>query len=71
MCQKIEEAIKDDERFKNVVVNFSTLTLSFKTELDNPFKEVFRIVKSVEPDVLIYTQKNEEKGKSGKYLDLF
>lgn len=62
-AKKIEEAIKDDERFKNVVVNFSTLTLSFKTELDNPFKEVFRIVKSVEPDVLIYTQKNEEKGE--------
>ena len=60
-AKKIEDAIKEDERFMNVVVNFSTLTLSFKTDLDNPFKEIFRIVKSVEPDVLIYAGKNEEK----------
>ena len=41
-AKKIEDAIKEDERFMNVVVNFSTLTLSFKTDLDNPFKEIFR-----------------------------
>lgn len=60
-AKKIEDAIKEDERFMNVVVNFSTLTLSFKTDLDNPFKEIFKIVKSVEPDVLIYAGKKEEK----------
>ena len=60
-AKKIEDAVKEDKRFTNVVVNFSTLTLSFKTDLDNPFKEVFKIIKRVEPDVLIYKEKKEEK----------
>ncbi len=60
-AKKIEDAIKEDKRFTNVVVNFSTLTLSFKTDLDNPFKEIFKIIKRVEPDVLIYKEKKEEK----------
>ena len=60
-AKKIEDALKEDKRFTNVVVNFSTLTLSFKTDLDNPFKEIFKIIKRVEPDVLIYKEKKEEK----------
>ena len=60
-AKKIEDALKEDKRFTNVVVNFSTLTLSFKTDLDNPFKEVFKMIKRVEPDVLIYKEKKEEK----------
>ena len=60
-AKKIEDALKEDERFTNVVVNFSTLTLSFKTNLDNPFNEIFKTIKRVEPDVLIYKEKQEEK----------
>ena len=62
-AKKIEDEIKKDDRFSHVVVNFSTLTLSFKTELDHPFNEILKIVKKVEPDVLVYSQKNlEDKG---------
>ena len=56
-AKKLEDAIKKDERFTNVVVNFSMLTLSFKTDLENPFGEIFKIIKSVEPNVLIFTER--------------
>ena len=32
-AKKIENAISEDERFQNVIVNFNTLTISFKTAL--------------------------------------
>ena len=61
-AKKIEDEIKKDDRFSNVIVNFSTLTLSFKTDISDPFKEIFKIVKRVEPDTLIYVEKsNDEK----------
>ena len=56
-AKKLEDAIKKDEHFTNVVVNFSMLTLSFKTDLENPFGEIFKIIKSVEPNVLIFTER--------------
>ena len=31
-AKKIEDEIKKDDRFTNVVVNFSTLTLNFKND---------------------------------------
>ena len=37
-AKKIEDEIKKDDRFSNVIVNFSTLTLSFKTDISDPFK---------------------------------
>ena len=43
-AKKIEDEIKKDDRFSSVVVNFSTLTLNFKTKLDNPFPEVLKMV---------------------------
>ena len=62
-AKKIEDAIKEDERFSSVVVNFSTLTLSFKTDLENPFNEIFKIIKRVEPNVLVFMERrNENKG---------
>lgn len=67
-AKKIEDEIKKDERFSNVVVNFSTLTLNFKTDMENPFPEIFEIIKRVEPNVLVYVEKNEEKGQD---LELF
>ena len=62
-ANKIENEIKKDDRFSNVIVNFSTLTLSFKTDIHDPFKEIFKMIKRVEPDVLVYVEKNhDEKG---------
>ena len=67
-AKKIEDAIKEDKRFSNVLVNFSTLTISFKTDIDSPFNEVFKIIKKVEPNVFVYVQKNEENKQD---LELF
>ena len=58
-AKKIENAISEDKRFQNVIVNFNTLTISFKTALDNPFNEIFKIIKRVEPDVFVYTERQD------------
>lgn len=57
-AKKIENTISKSEGFKEVVVNFNTLTLSFKSDLDEPFKEVVRIIKKIEPDTRVYKEKN-------------
>lgn len=67
-AKKIEDEIKKDNRFSNVIVSFSTLTLSFKTEMDNPFKEIFKIIKKVEPNVLVYKEKYEQNKQDGELL---
>ena len=67
-AKKIENAISEDERFQNVIVNFNTLTISFKTALDNPFNEIFKIIKRVEPDVFVYTERQDT---SKQDLELF
>lgn len=67
-AKKIENAIKEDERFQNVIVNFSTLTISFKTDLEDPFKEIFKIIKRVEPNVLVYAEKENPNKQD---LELF
>lgn len=67
-AKKIENAISEDERFQNVIVNFNTLTISFKTAIDNPFNEIFKIIKRVEPDVFVYTERQDT---SKQDLELF
>ncbi len=67
-AKKIEDEIKKDDRFTNVVVNFSTLTLNFKTDIENPFPDIFNMIKKVEPNVLVYT---EEKNEKSQDLELF
>lgn len=60
-AKKIEDEINKDERFKDAVVNFSLLELSFKTELTNPLEEVKKIVKKIEPDVKVQEENIEFK----------
>ena len=57
-AKKIENTISKSEGFKDVVVNFNTLTLSFKSDLDEPFREVVKIIKKIEPDTRVYQEKN-------------
>lgn len=67
-AKKIENAIIEDERFQNVIVNFNTLTISFKTAIYNPFNEIFKIIKRVEPDVFVYTERQDANKQD---LELF
>lgn len=49
-ANKIQNKIAENEKFKNVVVNFNTLRLTYESETEN--KEIIeKIVKSLEPDV--------------------
>lgn len=59
-AKKIENKVASIEEYKNVIVNFSTLTLSFKTEKEKGVEEeIKKIVKSIEPDVKVIS--NDEK----------
>lgn len=59
-AKKIENKVASIEEYKDVIVNFSTLTLSFKTEKDKGVEEeIKKIVKSIEPDVKVVS--NDEK----------
>lgn len=59
-AKKIETKVANIEEYKNVIVNFSTLTLSFKTDKEKGVEEEIKeIVKSIEPDVKVVS--NDEK----------
>ena len=42
-AKKIENKIAKDNRFVEVLVNFSLLELNFKTSIDNPLEEIKKI----------------------------
>lgn len=67
-AKKIENEIKKDKRFREVIVNFSTLTLSFQSNMSNPFPEILKIVKKIEPDVLVYVDQSGEQIKDYELL---
>ncbi len=69
-AKKIENAVSNDSRFENVIVNFSTLTISFKTALENPFETVYNIIKVVEPEVRIYQEKQKDNKKDYELIRL-
>ena len=69
-AKKIEEAIAKDKHFTKVVVNFNTLTLTFSTDLKEPFSKIVNIVKKVEPDTLVYMEKKEENKKDYEVIRL-
>jgi len=59
-AKKIEAKVASIEEYNNVIVNFSTLTLSFKTDKEKGVEEeIKKIVKSIEPDVKVVS--NDEK----------
>lgn len=59
-AKKIENKVASIESYKDVIVNFSTLTLSFKTDKEKGIKEeITKIVKTIEPDVKVIS--NDEK----------
>ena len=59
-AKKIENKIASMEEYKEVIVNFSTLTLSFKTEKnENVEEDIRKIVKSVMPDVDVISNKEK------------
>lgn len=52
-ANKIENEIKKLDGYDNVVVNFSTSKLSFSSSSNNVLEQVTKVVKKIEPDVLV------------------
>ena len=68
-ANKIQNKLAENKDYKNVVVNFNTLKLSFESELEDVKKDVENTVKSLEPDVEILEihEKNEKKESKINY----
>ena len=62
-AKKIEDEIAKTKGYEDVIVNFSTLKLTFKSDNPNVKKEVIEIVKKLEPDVEVLDdgEKKQEK----------
>lgn len=67
-AKKVEDAISKTEGYENVIVNFSTLKLTFKTDKDAKLakKEITQIVQRLEPEVEVLEegQKKQEEERS-------
>lgn len=70
-ANSIEEKLIKDKNIINANVNFSKLTLTVETNLENNVTEyVTKIIKSVEPDVNILEISSDIKTKKKEYKDL-
>lgn len=65
-AKKVEDKIASTDGYEDVTVNFSTLKLSFKTNKNNPKKEIIEIVKALEPDVNVVDMEENNKKKDSK-----
>ena len=60
-AKKIENKIASKPEYKEVVVNFSTLTLSFKTDKEKGVEEdIKKIVKAIEPDTVVISKDKKQ-----------
>lgn len=60
-AKKIEDKIASKPEYKEVVVNFSTLTLSFKTDKEKGVEEdIKKIVKDIEPDTVVISKDKKQ-----------
>ena len=63
-ANKIEERLKKENNLSDVVVNFSSLTLSFMSNDDIKIEDISNIVTKIEPEVVV--TKIDEKVKETK-----
>ena len=59
-AKKIEDTLDKDNRFTDVSLNFNLLTLAFKSNLDNPYNEISKIIKNIEPEVNVKVEDKKE-----------
>ena len=52
-ANKIQNKVAENKDYKNVVLNYNTLKLSFESDLENVKEDIEKIVKSIEPDVKV------------------
>lgn len=69
-AKKIEDKISKTKGYENVNVNFSTLKLTFDTDIKNPKKEIAEIIEKLEPEVNVL-ENNEKQKDNNSYKDIF
>lgn len=62
-AKKVEDEIANTEGYEDVVVNFSTLKLTFKTDKPSPKKEITKLVQKLEPEVEVLEDGEEKHDK--------
>lgn len=68
-ANKIEERLKKENNLSDVVVNFSSLTLSFMSNDDVKIEDISNIVTKIEPEVVV-TKIDEESKETKKNYNL-
>lgn len=68
-ANKIEERLKKENNLSDVVVNFSSLTLSFMSNDDIKIEDISNIVTKIEPEVVV-TKIDEEAKETKKNYNL-
>ena len=66
-ANKIEERLKKENNLSDVVVNFSSLTLSFMSNDDIKIEDISSIVTKIEPEVVVTKIDEESKGTKKNY----
>lgn len=66
-ANKIEERLKKESNLSDVVVNFSSLTLSFMSNDDIKIEDISNIVTKIEPEVVVTKIDEESKGTKKNY----
>ncbi len=67
-ANKIQNKLSENENYKNVVVNFNTLKLSFESELNDVKPDIVKTIAELEPEVEVLDI--DEKAKEEKNYNL-
>ena len=60
-AREIEESLNKNKDFKNVVVNFNTLKLSYESEKEFTINELNTLIKKIEPDTSVSSEEETVK----------
>lgn len=60
-AREIEESLNKNKDFKNVVVNFNTLKLSYESEKELTINELNTLIKKIEPDTSVSSEEETVK----------
>ena len=60
-AREIEESLNKNKDFKNVVVNFNTLKLSYESEKEFTINELNKLIKKIEPDTSVSSEEETVK----------
>lgn len=69
-AKKIEDYLNKDANISNASINYSTLNISYVTDIENSIDYVNKKIKEIEPDTYIYDKETKEENYFYDYLNL-